>query len=199
MDGIRVGNAREHRSQGMPKDFSVHRLRTRHDQKARTSTPPPGLASQCTLSDRLPDGSFGMPAREVLWLVLVDCCCSWFRWSCAADCRGAGSRHDAGSSRDHRADAGGRCCADAVDGPPPRAAPERASGGSRAGQATRKAENGADCECPRGDLNPHSPQRELAPQASASAYSATRTWRRKSCDVKHTCWLQCVGTGRMVA
>ncbi|GHE40257.1 hypothetical protein GCM10017673_48300 [Streptosporangium violaceochromogenes] len=30
--------------------------------------------------------------------------------------------------------------------------------------------------CPRGDLNPHAPQRALAPQASASAYSATRTW-----------------------
>ncbi len=30
-------------------------------------------------------------------------------------------------------------------------------------------------ECPRGDLNPHSPYGELAPQASASANSATRT------------------------
>src|SRR5215218_4737666 len=29
--------------------------------------------------------------------------------------------------------------------------------------------------CPRGDLNPHAPRRALAPQASASAYSATRT------------------------
>ena len=29
--------------------------------------------------------------------------------------------------------------------------------------------------CPRGDLNPHAPQRALAPQASASTYSATRT------------------------
>ena len=31
-------------------------------------------------------------------------------------------------------------------------------------------------ECPRGDLNPHALIRALAPQASASAYSATRTW-----------------------
>ena len=31
-------------------------------------------------------------------------------------------------------------------------------------------------KCPRGDLNPHAPFRALAPQASASAYSATRTW-----------------------
>ena len=30
--------------------------------------------------------------------------------------------------------------------------------------------------CPRGDLNPHAPHGALAPQASASAYSATRTW-----------------------
>jgi site-specific DNA recombinase len=30
-------------------------------------------------------------------------------------------------------------------------------------------------ECPRGDLNPHNRYRSLAPQASASAYSATRT------------------------
>ena len=30
-------------------------------------------------------------------------------------------------------------------------------------------------KCPRGDLNPHAPFRALAPQASASAYSATRT------------------------
>ena len=30
-------------------------------------------------------------------------------------------------------------------------------------------------KCPRGDLNPHSRHRPLAPQASASAYSATRT------------------------
>ena len=29
--------------------------------------------------------------------------------------------------------------------------------------------------CPRGDLNPHAPQGALAPQASASTYSATRT------------------------
>jgi hypothetical protein len=32
--------------------------------------------------------------------------------------------------------------------------------------------------CPRGDLNPHAPFRALAPQASASAYSATRTYAR---------------------
>jgi hypothetical protein len=31
------------------------------------------------------------------------------------------------------------------------------------------------CQCPRGDLNPHAPQGALAPQASASTYSATRT------------------------
>ncbi|MDX6307174.1 MAG: hypothetical protein QOI06_220 [Nocardioidaceae bacterium] len=31
-------------------------------------------------------------------------------------------------------------------------------------------------ECPRGDLNPHALIRALAPQASASTYSATRTW-----------------------
>ena len=31
------------------------------------------------------------------------------------------------------------------------------------------------CWCPRGDLNPHPRKRGLAPQASASAYSATRT------------------------
>lgn len=30
--------------------------------------------------------------------------------------------------------------------------------------------------CPRGDLNPHAHHWALAPQASASAYSATRTW-----------------------
>src|SRR6478735_6282136 len=30
--------------------------------------------------------------------------------------------------------------------------------------------------CPRGDLNPHALIRALAPQASASTYSATRTW-----------------------
>ena len=30
-------------------------------------------------------------------------------------------------------------------------------------------------KCPRGDLNPHNRHRSLAPQASASAYSATRT------------------------
>ena len=29
--------------------------------------------------------------------------------------------------------------------------------------------------CPRGDLNPHALSRALAPQASASTYSATRT------------------------
>ena len=29
--------------------------------------------------------------------------------------------------------------------------------------------------CPRGDLNPHALLRALAPQASASTYSATRT------------------------
>ena len=34
--------------------------------------------------------------------------------------------------------------------------------------------------CPRGDLNPHALKRALAPQASASAYSATRTWCRTS-------------------
>src|SRR5690606_35676916 len=41
-----------------------------------------------------------------------------------------------------------------------------------------QAELGRSCSkvCPRGDLNPHAPQRALAPQASASAYSATRTW-----------------------
>jgi hypothetical protein len=32
--------------------------------------------------------------------------------------------------------------------------------------------------CPRGDLNPHAPFEALAPQASASAYSATRTYAR---------------------
>jgi hypothetical protein len=32
-----------------------------------------------------------------------------------------------------------------------------------------------NCECPRGDLNPHALLRALAPQASASTYSATRT------------------------
>ena len=31
------------------------------------------------------------------------------------------------------------------------------------------------CQCPRGDLNPHALSRALAPQASASTYSATRT------------------------
>ena len=31
------------------------------------------------------------------------------------------------------------------------------------------------CQCPRGDLNPHALLRALAPQASASTYSATRT------------------------
>jgi hypothetical protein len=31
-------------------------------------------------------------------------------------------------------------------------------------------------KCPRGDLNPHAPFEALAPQASASAYSATRTY-----------------------
>jgi hypothetical protein len=36
----------------------------------------------------------------------------------------------------------------------------------------RDAEEG---ECPRGDLNPHALSRALAPQASASTYSATRT------------------------
>jgi hypothetical protein len=30
--------------------------------------------------------------------------------------------------------------------------------------------------CPRGDLNPHALSRALAPQASASTYSATRTY-----------------------
>ncbi len=32
------------------------------------------------------------------------------------------------------------------------------------------------CQCPRGDLNPHALSRALAPQASASTYSATRTY-----------------------
>ena len=36
-------------------------------------------------------------------------------------------------------------------------------------------DSGASCRCPRGDLNPHPLIRGLAPQASASAYSATRT------------------------
>ena len=36
-------------------------------------------------------------------------------------------------------------------------------------------ENVGPTLCPRGDLNPHPLIRGLAPQASASAYSATRT------------------------
>ena len=47
--------------------------------------------------------------------------------------------------------------------------------------------------CPRGDLNPHDRYRSLAPQASASAYSATRTsgavhigWLRLA-NLRH-CW-----------
>ena len=35
------------------------------------------------------------------------------------------------------------------------------------------------CVCPRGDLNPHALSRALAPQASASTYSATRTGYRR--------------------
>ena len=46
--------------------------------------------------------------------------------------------------------------------------------------------------CPRGDLNPHSPQRELAPQASASAYSATRTHR---CEATGELYLLKLGSG----
>ena len=34
--------------------------------------------------------------------------------------------------------------------------------------------------CPRGDLNPHARNRALAPQASASTYSATRTMPQNS-------------------
>lgn len=41
-----------------------------------------------------------------------------------------------------------------------------------------QAQLGRSCTkmCPRGDLNPHAHHWALAPQASASAYSATRTW-----------------------
>ena len=37
-------------------------------------------------------------------------------------------------------------------------------------------EDGPESVCPRGDLNPHALSRALAPQASASTYSATRTY-----------------------
>ena len=41
------------------------------------------------------------------------------------------------------------------------------------------------CRCPRGDLNPHALIRALAPQASASAYSATRTSAQESSSKTH--------------
>ena len=44
------------------------------------------------------------------------------------------------------------------------------------------------CLCPRGDLNPHALSRALAPQASASTYSATRTR-----------WLHLAGRPRTIA
>jgi hypothetical protein len=46
--------------------------------------------------------------------------------------------------------------------------------------------------CPRGDLNPHSRHRPLAPQASASAYSATRT----GC-ADHLGWLRLANLPRL--
>ncbi len=39
----------------------------------------------------------------------------------------------------------------------------------------RRKDKAGKIVCPRGDLNPHALLRALAPQASASTYSATRT------------------------
>jgi hypothetical protein len=47
-------------------------------------------------------------------------------------------------------------------------------------------------KCPRGDLNPHNRHRSLAPQASASAYSATRT----RCAA-HVGWLRLANLPRL--
>ena len=49
------------------------------------------------------------------------------------------------------------------------------SGRNETGPESLARESSGPIPCPRGDLNPHALIRALAPQASASANSATRT------------------------